>query len=104
MDTKPIGNRSLPLALLGLIVLLGISGWVFLGREPIQPGMTFEEVKGRLGEPTGRMTAVGTKAMEEVVLVWKDQSLVIEFDENDLVRSVKRAPSLMDRLRGLFGI
>jgi hypothetical protein len=97
--------RSLPLlALLGILVLLGVAGWLAFGPERISLGMTRAQVDARLGPPDGRMLGVGRTTIKEVVLVWKDRGIVIEFDENDRVREISRAPSLFDNLRSKFGL
>ena len=96
-------RRLLLLALLGVFVLLGVAGWLASGPERIRPGMTRAEVDARLGPPDGRMLAVGGTAIKDVVLVWKDRGIVIEFDEDNRVREVTRSPSLFDNLRSKFG-
>src|SRR6478672_8972071 len=102
------GGRSrrglLLLALLGLVVLVGVAGWLAAGPGTIRQGMTRDEVDARLGPPNGRMLAVGGTALKEVVLVWKDRGLVIEFDEDNRVREVRRSPSLFVNLRSKFGL
>jgi hypothetical protein len=65
--------------------------------------MTRAEVAARLGPPDGRMLAVGGTAIKDVVLVWKDRGIVIEFDEDDRVRGVTRPPSWFDDLRRKLG-
>ena len=96
--------RGLPiLVLLGVVVLLSVAGWVAFGPAGIRPGMTRAEVDGRLGPPNGRMLAVGGAPIKEVVLVWKDRGLVIEFDEDDRVRKVALPPSFIGNLRSMFG-
>jgi hypothetical protein len=96
--------RGLPLlAFIGMVVLLGVAGWLAFGPDTIRPGMTRADVDARLGPPDGRMLAVGRTPIKEIVLVWKDRGLVIEFDEDDRVRNVARPPSLFDNLRGKFG-
>jgi len=49
------------------------------------------------------MLAVGGTEIKDVVLVWKDRGIVIEFDEHNRVRGVTRPPSLFDNLRSKFG-
>jgi hypothetical protein len=92
------------LAFLGVFVLLGVAGWLAFGLEGIRPGMTRDEVDARLGPPNGRMLAVGGEAIKDVVLVWKDRRLVIEFDEDNRVRKVSRPPSLFHNLSSKFGL
>jgi hypothetical protein len=84
-------------------VLLGVAAWLASGPETIRRGMTRAEVDARLGPPDGRMLAVEVTAIKDVVLVWKDQGIVIEFDEDNRVRGVTRPPSLIDNLRNKFG-
>ena len=90
------------LAFLGVFVLLGVAGSLAYGPERIRPGMTRDEVDARLGPPDGRMLAVGGDAIKDVVLVWKDRGIVIEFDEDNRVRGVTRPPSLFDNLGSKF--
>jgi len=85
-------------------MLLGVACWLAFGPEGIRPGMTRDEVDARLGPPNGRMLAVGGVAMKDVVLVWKDRGLVIEFDEDNRVRKVSRPPSLFHNLSSKFGL
>ena len=101
-------RRLLLLALLVALVLLGVGGWLAFGPERIRPGITRDEVEAILGPPDGRMVAIEGRAIEDVILVWKDRRMVIEFDEVNRVREVKRPPSLFDNLRfdnlrGKFG-
>ena len=96
-------RRLFLFALLGAFVPLGIAGWLAFGRERIQRGMTRAEVEASLGPPDGRMLAVGGTAIKDVVLVWKDSGIVIEFDEDDRVQGVTRPPSLFHNLRSKFG-
>jgi hypothetical protein len=96
-------RRLLLLALLGVFVLLGVAGWLASRPERIRRGMTRAEVDARLGPPDGRMLAVEGTAIKDVVLVWKNRGIVIEFDEDDRVREVTRPPSLFDNLRSKFG-
>jgi hypothetical protein len=65
--------------------------------------MTRVEVDQRLGPPDGKMLAVGGTALKETVLVWNDRGIVIEFDEENRVREVKRPPTLIGNLRNRFG-
>jgi hypothetical protein len=97
-------RRRLPLlTLLGAFVLLGVAGWLASAPDRIRPGMTRAEVDARLGPPDGRMLAVGGTEIKDIVLVWKDRGIVIEFDEDNRVRGVTRPPSLFDNLRSKFG-
>ena len=104
-DPEKLRARRGPLwlALLGVLVLIGVAGWLACGPERIRQGMTREEVDARLGPPNGKMLAVGGTAIKDVVLVWKDRGIVIEFDEDNRVREVRRSPSLFDNLRSKFG-
>ena len=103
-DTEKRGIRGLlSLALLVVFVLLGVAGWLAFGPERIRPGMTRAEVDACLGPPDGRMLAVGGTTFKDVVLVWKDRGLVIEFDEDNRVQRVTRPPSLFDNLGRKFG-
>jgi hypothetical protein len=103
-DPKKLSTRRrLLLAVIGVLVVFGVAGWLASGPETIRPGMTRTEVDVRLGPPDGRMLAVGGTAIQDVVLVWKDRGIVIEFDEDDRVREVTRPPSLFDNLRNKFG-
>jgi len=86
-----------------VFVLLGVAGWLALGPETIRSGMTRTEVDARLGPPDGKMLAVGGTVFKDVVLVWKDRGLVIEFNEDNRVQRVTRAPTLFDNLRSKFG-
>jgi hypothetical protein len=96
-------RRLLLLALLGVVVLLGVGGWLASGPERIRRGMTRDEVQAILGPPDGRMLTIEGRATEDVILVWKDRRIVMEFDEDNRVRKVTRPPSLFDNLRGKFG-
>ena len=96
-------RRRLLVALFVALVLLGAGGWLAFGPEMIRQGMTRNEVEAILGPPDGRMLAVGGTAIKDVVLVWKDRGIVIEFDEDNRVRGVTRPPSLFDNLRNKFG-
>jgi hypothetical protein len=101
---KPRTRRHLLLrAFLGVFVLFGVAGWLASGPERIRPGMTRDEVDARLGPPDGSMLAVEGTAINDVVLVWKDRGIVIEFDEDNRVREVTWPPSLFDNLRSKFG-
>jgi hypothetical protein len=95
-------RRRLLLALLVVLVLLGVGGWLASG-PGIRQGMTRAEVDARLGPPDGRMLAIGGSPIEQVILVWKDRGIVIEFDEDNRVREVTRPQSLFDNLRSKFG-
>jgi hypothetical protein len=98
-----LNRRLLLLAMLVALVLLGVGGWLAFGPERIRRGMTRDEVETILGPPDGRMLAIGDRKIEDVMLVWKDRRIVIEFDELNRVREVTRPPSLFDNLRGTFG-
>jgi len=100
---KRRSHGLLLLALVGVFVLLGVAGWLAFGPERLRPGMTRAEVEASLGPPNGRMLAVGGTPIKEVVFVWKDRGLVVEFDEDDRVRSVTRPPSFFHNLRSKFG-
>jgi hypothetical protein len=104
-DPKPFMTRRLLLvALVGLVLLgLGVGGWLAFGPETIRQGLTRDEVEVILGPPDGRMLAIEGSPVEDLILVWKDRGIVIEFDEANRVREVKRPPSLVDNLRGMFG-
>jgi len=97
-------RRGLLLVALIGVVLVGVAGWLATGPGTIRLGMTRDEVDARLGPPNGRMLAVGGTALKDVVLVWKDRGLAIEFDEDNRVREVRRSPSLIDNLRGKVGL
>lgn len=96
-------RRILLLALFGVFALIVVAGWLASVPERIQPGMTRAEVDAHLGPPDGRMLAVGGTAIQDVVFVWKDRGIVIEFDEDNRVRDVKRSPTLFDNLRSKLG-
>ena len=96
-------RRRLLLALLVVLVLLGVGGWLAFGPERIRQGMTRAEVDARLGPPDGRMLAVDGTPIKDIVFVWKDRGVVIEFDDDNRVREVTRSPSLFDNLRSKFG-
>jgi hypothetical protein len=98
-----LNRRLLLLAMLVALMLLGVGGWLAFGPERIRWGMTRDEVETILGPPDGRMLAIGDRKIEDVVLVWKDRRIVIEFDEVNRVREITRPPSLFDNLRGMFG-
>ena len=49
------------------------------------------------------MLAVGGTPIKEVVLVWKDRGLVVQFDGDDRVRKVERPPTLFGNLRSMIG-
>ena len=102
-DPKKLRTRRRLLALLGVFVLLGVFSWLTSGPPGIRPGMTRAEVDARLGPPDVRMLAVQGTPIQEVVLVWKDRGIVIEFDDDDRVRGVTRPPSLFDNPRSTFG-
>src|SRR5687767_1127998 len=99
-NTFKTRRRLLLLALLVALMLLGVGGWLASGPERIRREMTRDEVEAILGPPNGRMLAIGGKATQAVILVWKDRGFVIEFDEENRVREVTRPPSLFDNLRG----
>jgi hypothetical protein len=103
IETLMTRRRLLLLALLVALVLLGVGGWLAFGPERIRRGMTRDEVQAILGPPDGRMLAIEGKAVADVILVWKDRQIVIEFDEVNRVREVTRPPSLFDNLGGVFG-
>lgn len=96
-------RRLLLLALLITIVLLGVGGWLASRPDPIQPGMSRAEVEAILGPPDGRMLAIESKELEDLVLVWKNRRIAIEFDKDNHVRKVMLPPSMIDKVRGLFG-
>jgi hypothetical protein len=102
IGTHMTRRRLALLALLVALVLLGVGGWLVLGPEKIRRGMTRTEVEAILGPPDGRMLAIEGKAIEDVVLVWKNR-IVVEFDDVNRVREVTRPPSLISNLHGRFG-
>lgn len=96
-------RRRILIVLLAALLLLGIGGWFTFGPDRIQPGMTRAEVEAVLGPPDGQMLAIGLTAVDNLVLVWNDRKVVVEFDESQRVREVKNAPSLIDNLRAKIG-
>jgi hypothetical protein len=88
-------RRLLLFAMLVVLVLLGVGGWLAFRPERIRQGMTRDEVEAILGPPDGRMIA------ENLTLVWKDR-VVIEFDDANCVREVSWPPSIFDGLRGFL--
>lgn len=89
--------------LLVAIILLCIGGWLGTRPEPIQRGMTRDQVEAMFGPPDGRMLEIDGKAIEDLVLVWKDRGVTVEFDKENRVRQVSRPPSFFENLRGKFG-
>jgi hypothetical protein len=65
--------------------------------------MTRAEVEAVLGSPDGRMLEIDGTPVDNVMLVWKDRKVVIEFDEANRVLEVKSAPSMIDNLRAMLG-
>ena len=106
LEKRGIGRGLLRIVLLVLVatlVSLGAAGWLARVGDRIRPGMTRAEVDEHLGPPDGKMLAVGGTALKETVLVWNDRGIVIEFDEENRVREVKRPPNLLRDLRKKFG-
>jgi hypothetical protein len=104
-ETLTTRRRLLLLALLLALALLGVGvgGWLAFGPDRIRPGMTRAEVEAILGPPDGKMLAIGGGVVEDDVLVWKGRQIVIEFDNADRVREVRRQPTFFDNLRNKFG-
>lgn len=96
-------RRMFLLVLFVTVLLLGIGGWLASRPEPIRRGMTRDEVEAVLGPPNGRMLEIDGKAIEDLVLVWKDRGVTVEFDQENRVRRVSRPPSFFENLRGKFG-
>lgn len=96
-------RRILLLALLGVLLLLGVGGWLASGSDGLRLGMTRAEVDARLGPPDGRMLAVEGTPIDVAVFVWKDRGFTIEFDGDNRVQSISRPPTFFDNLRNKIG-
>lgn len=107
MDSNDLKRRTTRrlflLALLGLLVLAGVVGWLVMDVGRIRPGMARADVVARLGPPDGSMLAIQGTPINETVFVWNERGFVIEFDDDDRVREVSQAPSLFDNLRNKLG-
>ena len=97
-------RRRIVLALLVVLVLLGVGGWLMFGPVTIRQGMARDEIEALLGPPDGNMLAIGNRPVEATTLVWKDRGIVIEFDDTERVRTVTQSPSLFDNLRRMLGL
>jgi hypothetical protein len=96
-------RRLLLLTLLVVLLLLGVGSWLIFGPEKIRPGMTRNEVEAILGPADGRMLAIDGTPVDDVILVWKDRRITVQFDEGNRVREVSLPPTLYDNLRNKIG-